>query len=319
MELIFGMPSEEKTSGKKDFDVIIVGAGPAGLSAAIYASRAGLEVLVLDKGVAGGLVGEDPLVENYLGFKSIKGEDLANKFKEHALEYAEIHEGEGVDQVKKDNGKFIVQTYKGEYTADALIIATGTTHRHLNIPGEKEYEGKGVSFCVTCDGFLFKDKPVAVIGGGNSGAIAAITLKDITDSVTVIEFMPRWMCESAYRKKIEELGIEYRTNSEVVEIFGDGKKVQGIKVKNRETGEIQEIRVDGVFIYVGLIPQNEVAKQLGVELTEKGYIKVDGTQRTNVERVYAAGDITGSQAQIIVAAGQGAVAALSAYEDLRLK
>lgn len=319
MELVFGMPTEEQSSGKKDFDIVIVGGGPAGLSAAIYASRAGLDVLVLEKDVAGGLVGEDPLVENYLGFKSIKGEDLAAKFKDHALEYAEIHEGEGVDEVKKDGDKFVVTTYKGEYTANALIIATGTTHKHLNIPGEKEYDGRGVSFCVTCDGFLFKGKPVAVIGGGNSGAIAAITLNDIASKVTVIEFMPRWMCESAYQKKIQELGIEYLTNSEVFEIFGNGKKVKGLKVKNRATGEVKELNVDGVFIYVGLIPQNEIAKQLGVELTERGYIKVDSTQRTSVPKVYAAGDITGSQAQIIVAAGQGAIAALSAYEDLRLK
>ncbi len=319
MELVFGMPTEEQSTGKKDFDIVIVGGGPAGLSAAIYASRAGLDVLVLEKDVAGGLVGEDPLVENYLGFKSIKGEDLAAKFKEHALEYAEIHEGEGVDEVKKDGSKFIVTTYKGEYTASALIIATGTTHKHLNIPGEKEYDGRGVSFCVTCDGFLFKGKPVAVIGGGNSGAIAAITLNDIASKVTVIEFMPRWMCESAYQKKIQELGIDYWTNSEVVEIFGDGKKVKGLRVKDRATGEIKELKVDGVFIYVGLIPQNEIAKQLGVELTDRGYIKVDSTQRTSVPGVYAAGDITGSQAQIIVAAGQGAIAALSAYEDLRLK
>jgi len=319
MELIFGMPTEEQTSGKKDFDIIIVGGGPGGLSAAIYASRAGLDVLVLEKDVAGGLVGEDPLVENYLGFPSIKGEDLAAKFKEHASQYAEIHEGEGVDEVKKDGEKFVVKTFKGEYTADALIISTGTTHKHLNIPGEKEYDGRGVSYCVTCDGFLFKGKPVAVIGGGNSGAIAAITLKEITPKVTVIEFMPKWMCEKAYQKKIQELGIDYWMNSQVVEIFGDGKKVKGLKVKDRATGEIKELQVDGVFIYVGLIPQNEVAKQLGVELDERGYIKVDKNQRTSVPKVYAAGDITGGQAQIIVAAGQGAVAALSAYEDLRLK
>jgi len=319
MELVFGMPTEEQSSGKKDFDIVIVGGGPAGLSAAIYASRSGLDVLVLEKDVAGGLVGEDPLVENYLGFKSIKGEDLAARFKEHALEYAEIHEGEGVDEVKKDGDKFVITTYKGEYTADALIIATGTTHKHLNIPGEKEYDGRGVSYCVTCDGFLFKGKPVAVIGGGNSGAIAAITLNDIASKVTVIEFMPKWMCESAYQKKIKELGIDYWTNSEVTEIFGDGKKVKGLKVKDRATGDVKELQVDGVFIYVGLIPQNEVAKQLGVELTDRGYIRVDSNQRTSVPKVYAAGDITGSQAQIIVAAGQGAVAALSAYEDLRLK
>jgi thioredoxin reductase (NADPH) len=304
--------------GKVDiYDVAIIGSGPAGLSAGIYTGRAGLTAVIFDKDIAGGLVKENPLVENYLGFKSIKGEELARNLVEHAKEYADLREMEKVESISKGKD-FLIVTEKGEYRAKSIIIATGTTHRPLGVPGEKELIGKGVSYCVTCDGYLFKGKRVAVIGGGNSGAIAAITLRDITEEVTVIEFMPDWMCEKAYEEKIKSLSIPYIKNAETLEIIGE-KRVEGIKFRDRGTGREEILYVDGVFIYVGLIPQNELAKELGVELTEKGYIKTDSQQRTSLERVYAAGDITGGKAQIIVAAGQGAIAALSAYEDLRLK
>ncbi len=310
-----------KTEGEpKKYDFIVIGGGPAGLEAAIYATRSGLKTLVLEKNIAGGLVDENPLVENYLGFKSIKGSDLARTFKHHALEYAEIHEMEEVKEVRAEGNLYRVITEMGEYLAEAILFATGTTHKHLGIPGEKEYYGKGVSYCVTCDGYIFKDKRVAIIGGGNSGAIAAITMKEISPEVTVIEFMDRWMCEDSYRKKIEELGIRYLMNSMATEILGDGSKVTGIRIKNRSTGEETEMPVDGVFIYVGLVPQTQVAQRLGVKTDEKGYVIADRYQRTNLPRVYAAGDIvSGNFAQIAVAVGQGAVAALAAYEDLRLK
>jgi len=306
-------------SEKREFDFIIVGGGPAGLSAAIYATRSGLSTLVLEKNIAGGLVDENPLVENYLGFRSIKGSDLARTFKEHALDYAEIHEMEEVTDIKSDNGIFRVTTRNAEYTSQAVLFATGTTHRSLNIPGEKEYYGHGVSYCVTCDGYAFRNQPVVIIGGGNSGAIAAITMKELTDKVTIIEFMNRWMCEEAYKNKIQELKIDYIMNSMATEIVGEGDRVTAIKVKNRDTGEEKVLEARGVFIYVGLTPQSELAKKLGVKVTAKGYILVDQSQRTNLPKVYAAGDVTGNYAQIAVAVGQGATAALSAYEDLRLK
>jgi len=302
----------------KDFDLIIIGSGPAGLEAAIYAARAGLKTVILEKETAGGLVKENPLVENYLGFKSIEGEKLAKLFREHAEEYAEIYELETVKEISKDGENFEIKTERNTYRSKAIIFATGTTHRILGIPGEKEFFGKGVSYCVTCDGYLFKDKRVVVIGGGNSGAIAAISLKDVAKEVKIVEYMPRWMCEEAYRKKIESLSIPYLINHEPLEILGD-KTITGVRIKNRETGEEQLLETDGIFIYVGLIPQSDLAKMIGVELDKKGYIVTDKNQRTNIPKVYAAGDITGSQAQIAVAVGQGAIAALSAYEDLRLK
>jgi len=316
MQFILRETGEEKKL--ELYDIAVIGSGPAGLSAGIYASRAGLSTIIFEKDIAGGLVKENPLIENYLGFNNIKGEELAKIFVEHTKEYTEIREFEPVKIITRERDKFVILTEKGKYLSKCVVIATGTTHKQLGIPGEKEFFGKGVSYCVTCDGYLFKNKRVVIIGGGNSGAIAAITLRDIAEKVTVIEFMPNWMCEKIYQEKIKSLSIPYITNAEPVEIVGD-RKVTGLKFKDKNTGDEKIIDADGVFIYIGLKPQNELAKKLGLDLNERGYIKTYLNQRTNVKRVYAAGDITGIKAQIIVAAGQGAIAALSAYEDLRLK
>ncbi len=316
MELGFMLPSASRES--RDVDLLIIGAGPAGLSAAIYAVRSGLNTFVIDKGNAGGLAEDAPLVENYLGFEAMKGEDLAKRFKKHAMRYVEISERNEVESIRIDNGKFLVKAEKGDYTARAIIFATGTTHKKLGIKGEDEFYGKGVSYCVTCDGYFFRGKRVAVIGGGNSGAVAAIYLKDIGAEPVIYEYMPRYMCEKAYREIIEEREIPYNMNVEVTEIVGDNA-VNAIVYRDRATGDIHRDTVSGVFIYVGLIPISDLAKSIGVETDERGYIKVDMSMRTNVSRVYAAGDVTGKAGQIIVAAGQGAIAALSAYEDLMLK
>ncbi len=316
MEFGFVLPTASR--GSKDVDLVIIGAGPAGLSAGIYATRSGLEAIIVDKGNAGGLAEEAPFVENYLGFKGIKGEDLVKEFKEHAMDYLEISERNEVKEIVLEDERYVVKAERGEYRARGIIFATGTTHKKLNVPGEKEYLGKGVSYCVTCDGYFFRGKRVAVIGGGNSGAIAAIYLRDIGVEPVVLEYMPRFMCEKAYEEIIKKREIPYHTNAEVTEIKG-GEKVEKVIYKDRSTGEFHELEVDGVFIYVGLIPISELARKVGVETDERGYIKVDLSMRTNVPRIYAAGDVTGYAGQIIIAAGQGAMAALSAYEDLMLR
>jgi len=316
VELIIG--EEKQEIERREFDLIIIGAGAAGLSAAIYASRAGLSNLVIDGSTAGGLTLEAPLVENYLGFPAIAGTDLAKEFLEHARNYTKILDNNRVISIRKENG-FSPVTEKGEFHSKAIIFATGTKHKHLGIPGEKEYYGKGVSYCSTCDGWLFKNKKVLVIGGGNSGAIAAISMKNIVTEVKIFEFMPKYMCEDAYVKQIKSMGITYKQNVQVTEIEGEGKAVKRVKFKDRATGKEYEEEFDGVFIYVGLSPQSELAKSIGVELTERGYIKTDRNARTNVERVYAAGDVAGSFAQIVVAASDGAIAADSCYRDLYLK
>lgn len=316
LELIIG--EEEQKIENREFDLIIIGAGAAGLSAAVYASRSGLSNLVIDGSALGGLTLEAPLVENYLGFAAITGTDLAKEFIEHAKDYTKILDNNKVISIKKENG-FTLETEKGEFHSKALLFATGTKHKHLGIPGEKEFYGKGVSYCSTCDGWLFKGKKVLVIGGGNSGAIAAISMKNIVSEVKIIEFMPRHMCENAYMKQIESMGINYVLNTQVTEISGDGRGVKTVKYKDRQTGKESAENFDGVFIYVGLAPQSELAKSIGVELTEKGYIKITREARTNVEGIYAAGDVAGSFAQIVVAASDGAIAADSCFRDLYMK
>jgi thioredoxin reductase (NADPH) len=315
LELILG--EERQELEKRDFDLVIIGAGAAGLSAAVYATRAGLSNVVIDGTTAGGLTLEAPLVENYLGFTEIAGTDLAKEFLEHARNYTKIVDNNMVISIRKENG-FLLETEKGEFHSKAIIFATGTKHKHLGIPGEKEYYGKGVSYCSTCDGWLYKNKKVLVIGGGNSGAIAAISMKNIVSEVKIFEFMPRYMCEDAYVKQIQSMGIDYRQNVQVIEIKGEGRLVKTVKFRDRINGKEYEESFDGVFIYVGLEPQSELSKSLGVEVTDRGYIKIDRSGRTNVERVYAAGDVAGSFAQIVVAASDGAIAADSCYRDLYL-
>jgi thioredoxin reductase (NADPH) len=300
------------------YDLIVIGAGPAGMSAGIYSIRSGLKTLLIDGKVAGGLANDAPLIENYLGFRGIKGGELVAEMKSHLEEYADLREFESVESIARKDEGFSVKTQRDEYAAAALILATGTTHRSLDVAGEKELMGRGISLCATCDGFFFKDKTVVVVGGGNSGAIAAIYLSDICKKVVVLEYMARWMCEDSYRKKIQELGIEYWMNAEVMEFVGPDR-LEGVRYKDRETGEVKTIDADGAFLYVGLDPQNGLAVALGIELDDRGHIKVNRDCRTSLERVYAAGDITGEPYQVSVAVGEGTVAALSAYEDLRLK
>ena len=314
MELNITHSTEEET--RRDFDVIIIGAGASGFSAAIYAVRSGLSAIILDKSVSGGLTAEAPLVENYLGFKAIPGIDLAREFANHASEYAPINEYTEVYSIKKGAEKFTVETNRGNYTGSSVIVATGTTHKHLNVPGEKEYYGKGVSYCSTCDGYLYKARKVVVIGGGNSGAIAAISMSEYTSEMKILEFMPRYMCEEAYVNTIRSRKIPYLMNSQVLEIVGNGKKVTEVRYKNRETGKEDVVETDGVFIYVGLLPQTGFLKDSGVNLNDRGYINVDQKGRTSVNGIYASGDVTGTEAQIATAVGDGCRVSMTLYSDL---
>lgn len=309
-------PSEEEEVPREQ-DVVIIGAGAAGFSAAVYCVRSGLSAVIIDKTVAGGLTAESPLVENYLGFKAIPGTDLAREFVNHVSEYAKIVENTEVLSIKKEGEIFHIETAKGEFTAKAVVVATGTAHKKLGIPGEEEYFGKGLSYCSTCDGYLFRNKDVVVIGGGNSGAIASIAMDEYTKKTSIIEFMPKYMCENAYVKTIEKREIPYIKNSQVLEIIGDGKKVKSVKYKNRETGEVSEVNTDGVFIYVGLKPQTDFLQGSGVKLSDRGYILTDKKGRTNIEGIFAAGDVVdGTEAQIATAVGDGCRAALTIYSDL---
>ena len=316
----FSLGKGEESGLKDSYELVIIGAGPAGLSAGIYAIRAGLDAVIIDKALPGGLVAEDPIIENYLGFESIEGEKLAKYFRDHASKYLKIFSNIEVTEIKKLKDEFIISLSSGKtIKSRSVIFSTGTTHKKLNVKGEEEYLGKGVSYCVTCDAYFFKGKKVAVIGGGNSGAVASLYLKSVGVTPIIVEFMPRYMCEKAYQDQIRKNGIEYIMNAQVMEIGGDGGKVKFLRYRDRSTGEEKVLDVDGVFIYVGLIPQTQSLKGLGVNMDQRGYIITDKKCRTNISNFYAAGDVTGDSGQIIISAGQGAVAALSAYEDLRLK
>jgi thioredoxin reductase (NADPH) len=298
------------------YDVIIIGAGAAGLSAAIYAKRYGLSTLVLEQNISGGAAAEAPMIENYPGFISISGMDLTEKMKEHAKAYAEIKEVTAVTGIEKNGSGFTLIAGKDRYEARSVILATGAGHKKLNAKGESEFIGKGVSYCATCDGFFFRDKKVAVIGGGNTAAIEAMHLKKLGCDVLMVHRRGELRAEKALQEKLFDSGVAVVWNSVLEEIRGDAK-VKAIKVKNTKTGSISEIAVEGVFIAVGEAPRNELAKQLGAACDEAGSVIVDKAQRSSVAKFYAAGDITGGLRQVITACAEGAVAANSAQEDLR--
>lgn len=298
-----------------DMELAIIGAGSAGYAAGIYAGRAGIDAVIFDSGMGGGLATESPEIENYPGFKKINGIDLMEKMKDHAKEYAKFKFYEEVKEIKKEGDRFKIVTSKGEYEAGAVIICTGTTHKKLDAKGEKELSGRGVSYCATCDGFFFKDKDVVVIGGGNSAVIEAIYLKQVGCNVSIVHRRDRLRAEKSLEVKAVDMGINIVWDSVVEEIVGK-EKVEGVKLKNVKTGKTKVMPVDGVFISIGEVPQSEIAVNAGVETDEHGYIKTDEMQRTNIKGIYAAGDITGGVRQIITACSEGAKAALMSTEVL---
>jgi len=298
-----------------DYDLIVVGAGPAGMTAGMYGVRSGLKTLVVEKGICGGLSNEAPEIENYPGFKRVGGMELAEKMKEQASEYVEIKELEAVKRIELMEKEMRVFTEKGSYLTNAVVISTGTKHRRLGVKGEEGFLGRGVSYCATCDGFFFRDKPVIVVGGGDSAVKEALYLRNIGCEVTLIHRREELRAERYLQKNLEEAGVRILWNSVVKEIKGD-KAVRSV-VKYDKKKEIEdELPVEGVFVSIGEEPVNELAVQMGIMMDKNGYIIVDKSQRTNLERVYAAGDITGGVKQVVVACAEGAIAATSAYNDL---
>lgn len=302
------------------YDVIIVGSGPAGLTAALYAGRQNLKTLVIEKTLVGGMGSMVPRMENYPGFEMIPGKQLVELMKNQALKYAEIKEGELVNKIElvNDDNNFIITTTNKIYQARAVILATGSKHRHLGVPGEGEFLGRGVAYCSTCDGPLFVDRKVLVVGGGNSAVQQAIYLDDIGVFVGMIHRRDTLRAENYLKELLKEREIPVIWNSTIVEIRGD-MTVQTVLLYNNVTGEYTELPIDGVFVAVGDIPANNLAVDLGVDLNKNGYIITDKAQKTNVPGVYAAGDITGGFNQWVVACSEGAIAALTAYEHLQMK
>jgi thioredoxin reductase (NADPH) len=296
-------------------ELVIIGAGAAGLAAGIYGARSGLKTLVLEEKLAGGATADAPVVENYPGFQSIGGRELAQKMVAHCRSVGvEIHELESAVSLDLKGKKKVVKTDKVAYETEAVIIASGTHYRELGVLGEKEFRGRGVSYCGICDGPLFKNKRVLVVGGGNSAAITALYIAELASEVKLAHRKGILRAEEALVKALESRGnLEILWNTEVKEIVGENVVGKTLLYDNR-TGATKELKLDGVFIQVGEDPNSQLAKKTGVKTDREGYIIVDGRQRTNILGVYAAGDVTNHPVkQIGTAVGQGITAALEAY------
>lgn len=304
------------------YDVIVVGGGPAGMSAALYARRYDLKVLVLYE-TLGGHCAEAHNVENYPGFLSITGLELAHKFRQHAEKFKAEIKQEKVDRVEKADRGYHVITGSGMFSGKTVLIATGTQTKRLEIKGEKEFVGRGVSFCATCDAPFFKKKTVAVVGGGDSALSAALMLSDIAKKVYLVHRRNEFRAEPILVKNVKKCkNIECVLESAMEEIKGE-KCVKGMvvkKVSDAKGDTKKEISLDGVFIEIGAAPASVMMQNLGVKFDATGFVIVDAAQATNIRGVYAAGDITtGSNKfmQIVTAAAEGAVAASSIYRYVK--
>ena len=301
------------------YDLIIIGAGAAGLSAGIYAARSGLKTVIIEEKLAGGTTADAPTVENYPGFSQISGAELAEKMTAHCRKTGvTIRELETVTALNLQGEKKTVKTTRAEYEATAIIIATGSHYREIGAKGEKEFRGKGVSYCGVCDGPLFKGKNVMVVGGGNSAAITTLYLSGLAANVTLVHRREAFRCEEAYVKDIQtKQNVQIIWNTEIKDIKGD-KVVEKVLIQDAKTGETREMPTNGVFVQVGEAPNSQTAKDSGIETDEHGYIKTDIYQQTNIQGVYAAGDVTNQPVkQVGTAVGQGITAALEAYSYIR--
>ena len=303
----------ESDEEKVETDLVIVGGGPAGLSAGIYAERSGLKSVVVEKGVLGGQVATTPVVENYPGFKQIGGKTLVDIMVTHALEYIQIFPGEEVVEIHPKE-LITVHTSRRKFLTKAVLLATGAMHKTLKVPGELRLSGHGVSYCSTCDGPLFKGRKVIVVGGGNSAATEALHMHNIGVDVTLIHRRNTLKTQDFLIKNLIQNNIPILFNTEVKEIKGK-HRVEEVLLYNNETDETSTLAVDGVFIAIGYDPSVDLAQKIGIELTEDGFIKHD-QYRTNIPGIYTAGDVSGGYKQIVTAAGHGSEAALTIFEDL---
>jgi len=300
-------------------DIAIVGGGPAGLTAALYAARARARTIVFERGIPGGQIVTTDWVENYPGFpKGLSGQELGDLMLAQAEEFgAEVRPFTNVTSVRPEDLDFVVTTEDGdEFLARAVIIATGAVPKKLGVPGEAEYTGRGVSWCATCDGALYKDKVVCVVGGGDAAVEEALFLTKFASRVHLVHRRDELRATKCIQERcFENEKIEMQWSRVVSSIEGDGSKVTGVVLQSTKGEEDLHLALDGVFIFVGVDPVNEIALDL-VDLDEKGYIKIDHDGRTSWPGLFAAGDVTDSELkQVITAAAKGASAA---FEALRL-
>lgn len=301
----------------KKYDVIVIGAGHGGLTAGLYASRANLSVLILDRGIYGGQMNNTAEVENYPGFKSILGPDLAEKMYQGATQFGAEYAYGSVEKVEVNGDLKQVITDSETYEAPVVIIATGSQYRKLGVEGEAEYAGRGVSYCAVCDGAFFKDQPLAVIGGGDSAVEEGVYLAKLASNVNIIHRRDQLRAQKILQERaFANDKIDFTWDTVVTKINGDGQKVTSVSTHNKKTGEDGELKVNGVFIYVGVIPLSEPFKELGIT-DEQGWIKTDELMQTSLPGVYAIGDVRAKELrQITTAVGDGSIAGQQAFNYL---
>lgn len=303
------------------YDLIVIGGGPGGLSAGIYAKRAALNTILIEKGVLGGQIVNSDEVENYMGYEHVAGTELSMKFAQHAQSYdldiltqevSEIIPGADFHSVKLSNGEIL--------KTDSVIMAMGGNPRKLNIPGENEYYGKGVSYCAVCDGFFFRDKTVVVIGGGDTAAEEALYLSKLTRKVYIAHRRDALRASMILQQRIfSECKIEMLWNTIVTEIRADSEGVNGVQLKDTQESTTKELAVNGAFIFIGFVPNNELVPA-GIKMTTEGYVVTDRKCETNIPGIFAIGDLMEKYArQIITAAADGCTAALAAAHYVEAK
>ncbi|MDU0155262.1 thioredoxin-disulfide reductase [Bacillus cabrialesii] len=299
-------------SEEKIYDVIIIGAGPAGMTAAVYTSRANLSTLMIERGIPGGQMANTEDVENYPGFESILGPELSNKMFEHAKKFGAEYAYGDIKEVIDGKEYKVVKAGSKEYKARAVIIAAGAEYKKIGVPGEKELGGRGVSYCAVCDGAFFKGKELVVVGGGDSAVEEGVYLTRFASKVTIVHRRDKLRAQSILQARaFDNEKVDFLWNKTVKEIHEENGKVGNVTLVDTVTGEESEFKTDGVFIYIGMLPLSKPFENLGITNGE-GYIETNDRMETKVEGIFAAGDIREkSLRQIVTATGDGSIAAQS--------
>ncbi|AOC92578.1 Thioredoxin-disulfide reductase [Bacillus amyloliquefaciens] len=301
------MVSEEKI-----YDVIIIGAGPAGMTAAVYTSRANLSTLMIERGIPGGQMANTEDVENYPGFESILGPELSNKMFEHAKKFGAEYAYGDIKEIVDGKEYKTVKTGSKEFKARAIVISAGAEYKKIGVPGEKELGGRGVSYCAVCDGAFFKNKELVVVGGGDSAVEEGVYLTRFASKVTIVHRRDKLRAQSILQARaFDNEKIDFKWNKTVKEIHEENGKVGRLTLVDTVTGEEEEFKADGVFIYIGMLPLSKPFENLGIT-NEEGYIETNDQMETKVSGIFAAGDIREkSLRQIVTATGDGSIAAQS--------
>ncbi|GEN87192.1 thioredoxin-disulfide reductase [Oceanobacillus sojae] len=302
-------------SEEKIYDVIIAGAGPAGMTAAVYASRANLDTLMLERGIPGGQMANTEDVENYPGFDHILGPDLSNKMFDHAKKFGAEYAYGDIKSIEDHGNYKTIHAGKKEYHTKALIIATGAQYKKLGIPGEEELGGRGVSYCAVCDGAFFKEKELVVVGGGDSAVEEGVYLTRFASKVTIVHRRDELRAQRILQDRaFDNNKIEFIWDTVPEKINGTEGKVSSITLKNNKTNEVYDFETNGVFVYIGMLPLNDPFTELGIT-DEEGYIPTSENMETKIPGIFAAGDIRAKDLrQIVTATGDGSIAAETAIK-----